>query len=565
MAGTDLRHHTARYGRRLAEWLRAVLERARHSRPGRLGWAAVRTGARRWRGSLQLRIVTITLTGSAVLVGAFGFVVAERITDGLVDDKLEAALSQVESARYRAQSQLSVFSADNDPGLKDTLPTLVNDLADDVGPAGEFQVVLTASNRKIRIDPVSRPGTSDTPTSLVPEELARVVVDSHVTAHQFTRADPDDRGLRPYLAVGTPVQLHWGTLEMYYLFPLDDEVDAAELVRNTVLITGVALVLLLSLIAWIVTRMVVSPVQVAARTAQRLSAGLLHERMSVRGEDELAKLASSFNQMAANLQYQIVQLEELSRLQRRFTSDVSHELRTPLTTVRMAAEILHNARDEFSPDVARSAELLHDELDRFENLLSDLLEISRFDAGFAQLESEPVDLVPIVRRAVESLLPLARTQDVRLGLNLPAQPVIAEADPRRVERILRNLIGNAVEHGDGKPVVVTLAAHDSAVGITVRDHGVGLRPGEEKLVFNRFWRADPSRARQTGGTGLGLSISLEDARLHGGWLEAWGLVGKGSQFRLTLPCRAGDRLVSSPLPLSPDDPAASPVPVGGVA
>jgi two-component system sensor histidine kinase MtrB len=285
--------------------------------------------------------------------------------------------------------------------------------------------------------------------------------------------------------------------------------------------------------------------------------------MSVRGTDELAKLASSFNQMAANLQYQIVQLEELSRLQRRFTSDVSHELRTPLTTVRMAAEILHNARQQFSADVARSAELLHDELDRFENLLSDLLEISRFDAGFAQLEAEPVDLVPLVRRVAESLSPLANAQEVPIALDLPDEPVIADVDPRRVERILRNLIGNAVEHGDGKPVTVTLAAHDSAVGITVRDRGVGLRPGEEKLVFNRFWRADPSRARQTGGTGLGLSISLEDSRLHGGWLEAWGVVGKGSQFRLTLPCRAGERLVSSPLPLAPEDAVAGATVVGG--
>ena len=116
--------------------------------------------------------------------------------------------------------------------------------------------------------------------------------------------------------------------------------------------------------------------------------------------------------------------------------------------------------------------------------------------------------------------------------------MIAEVDRRRVDRILRNLIGNAAEHGEGRPIDVTLAGDDAAVAITVRDYGVGLRPGHEKQVFNRFWRADPSRARQTGGTGLGLSISLEDARLHGGWLEAWGAPGRGAVFRLTLP-RAG--------------------------
>src|SRR6185369_12587170 len=120
-------------------------------------------------------------------------------------------------------------------------------------------------------------------------------------------------------------------------------------------------------------------------------------------------------------------------------------------------------------------------------------------------------------------------------------------------RILRNLVGNAVEHGEGRPVEVRLGVSDSAVAVTVRDRGIGLKPGEEKLVFNRFWRADPSRARQTGGTGLGLSISVEDARLHGGWLEAWGSPGEGAQFRLTLPVRAGDRLVAAPLPLIPRD------------
>ena len=204
--------------------------------------------------------------------------------------------------------------------------------------------------------------------------------------------------------------------------------------------------------------------------------------------------------------------------------------------------------------MARSAELLQAELDRFEELLTDLLEISRFDAGFAVLDAEPTDLVPMVRRVAERLdrWP-SGSGSSRRAWSTPEPPVIAEVDPRRVERVLRNLVGNAVEHGEGRPVMVTLGVDAHAVAITVRDHGVGLKPGEEKLVFNRFWRADPSRARQTGGTGLGLSISVEDARLHGGWLEAWGAPGQGAQFRLTLPVRAGDRLAASPLPLVPTD------------
>jgi two-component system sensor histidine kinase MtrB len=219
----------------------------------------------------------------------------------------------------------------------------------------------------------------------------------------------------------------------------------------------------------------------------------------------------------------------------------------------MAADLIFTEREKFDPPVARSAELLQAELNRFEGLLSELLEISRFDAGFAVLDAEPANLGPLVSRVIDRLATVGARAGVTLDFDPPKEPIVAEVDVRRVERILRNLIGNAIEHGDGKPVKVRLAERAGAVAMTVRDHGVGLKPGEDKLVFNRFWRADPSRARHTGGTGLGLSISVEDARLHGGWLEAWGEPGQGAQFRLTLPVKAGDRLVSSPLRLVPSD------------
>jgi two-component system sensor histidine kinase MtrB len=257
--------------------------------------------------------------------------------------------------------------------------------------------------------------------------------------------------------------------------------------------------------------------------------------------------------MASNLQRQIRQLEELSRLQRRFVSDVSHELRTPLTTVRMAGDVLHDARQGFDPVTSRAAELLQTELDRFETLLSDLLEISRFDAGAAVLDVGDVNLVDVAHRVADMTSGLAAQRDTRVVVVDPGRPCLAEADVRRVERIVRNLVTNAIDHAESRDIHVYVDCDEQASAIAVRDHGVGLGPGESAMVFNRFWRADPARARTSGGTGLGLSISLEDTHLHGGWLQAWGRPGQGAQFRLTLPRRLTQPLRHSPLPLVPAD------------
>jgi two-component system sensor histidine kinase MtrB len=257
--------------------------------------------------------------------------------------------------------------------------------------------------------------------------------------------------------------------------------------------------------------------------------------------------------MAESLQLKIGQLEDLSRVQRRFVSDVSHELRTPLTTVRMAADVLHESRGAFDQATARSAELLQNQLDRFEALLADLLEISRFDAGAATLEPIHGDLRDTVASVVEALAPVAERNGTPVRVHAPKTPVMADFDPRRVDRILRNLLANAIEHGESRPVDIAVAGADDVVAVSVRDHGTGLRPGESSLVFNRFWRADPARVRSIGGTGLGLPIALEDARLHGGWLQAWGEPGEGANFRLTLPRRAGDEVRTSPMALEPAD------------
>jgi two-component system sensor histidine kinase MtrB len=474
-------------------------------------------------------------------------VLLERIANGLVDAKRARAIEQAYDGQRYAQQQLQ-SSGPSDPDLVETLRNIVATNSARGVAAEQYAVAIkTDTSQNIHLSPlyvsVAKPEDVRIPT-----QLSDLVSKRNLLAYQYVRTSLDGEPRKPYLVIGAPVDR---AIQQYYFFPQDEEVSTIAFIEKSLIAIGAVALFLLAAIVALVTRQVVTPVRLAARTAERLSAGLLEERMLVKGQDDLARLAHSFNQMAGNLQRQIVQLEDLSRLQRRFTSDVSHELRTPLTTVRMAADVLHSSRADFEPAVARSAELLQTEVDRFESLLTDLLEISRYDGGFAVLEPEVTDVRPLVTRVVNGLEAVAERAGVVVRTVLPDEPVVAEVDPRRVERILRNLVGNAVEHGERRPVVVTLAQDSDAVAVTVRDYGVGLKPGEAQVVFNRFWRADPSRARQTGGTGLGLSISLEDARLHGGWLQAWGEPGRGAQFRVTLPVNVKDRLTSSPLPLEP--------------
>ncbi|HEY8980447.1 MAG TPA: MtrAB system histidine kinase MtrB [Streptomyces sp.] len=518
---------------------------------------------RLWRRNIQLKVVATTLLMSLGVVLLLGFVVIGQVRNGLLDAKVRASQSQATGGFAVAKQQADSEAADNDgPAASSTdrsaqsvspwLSGLVSSLSS--GGQGAFDVVtLPTGGGEGGPGPRASGGVS--PTASVPEALRERIKDSTSAAQSYTRIRYDSgKESQPALVIGKRLSDPNGAAyELYYLFPLTQEEKSLSLVKGTLATAGLFVVVLLGAIAWLVVRQVVTPVRMAAGIAERLSAGRLQERMKVTGEDDIARLGEAFNKMAQNLQLKIQQLEDLSRMQRRFVSDVSHELRTPLTTVRMAADVIHDARVDFDPMTARSAELLADQLDRFETLLADLLEISRFDAGAAALEAEPIDLREVVRRVVDGAAPLAERKGTAVRVVGDQQPVVAEADARRVERVLRNLVVNAVEHGEGKDVVVKLASAGGAVAVAVRDYGVGLKPGEATRVFSRFWRADPARARTTGGTGLGLSIALEDARLHGGWLQAWGEPGGGSQFRLTLPRTADEPLRGSPIPLEPKD------------
>ncbi|MBO1030910.1 HAMP domain-containing histidine kinase [Tessaracoccus sp. SD287] len=500
---------------------------------------------RLWWSSLPLRIVGSTLVGSVLVLLLGGAFLMRQASDGIQQGKRETAVAEASVALERMQQQL------RDADLQTaSLYDRFGQLADEVGAQpNQYYLVIQG--------PVSgfvAPGirSESVPTSIM-TTLSQQAQGMYVTPTEVLYTDPD-RGSVPGLVVGGLLLSPNGvdSYPVYFIFPMEREQATVELLQRAVLTTGGLLLLLLTVISLLVSRQVVRPIRQASVTAGRLAEGHLDERMGVRGSDDLASLAKSMNHMATELQSQIVQLEDLSKVQQQFVADVSHELRTPLTTVRMAADLIYEGRAELDPSLHRATELLRNELDRFEDLLGDLLEISRFDAGAAVLTLDETDLVSLVRDEVTAQTSFATSAGSSLHV-IAVAPATAEVDARRIRRILRNLITNAIEHGEGRPIEVTVAADDHAVAITVRDHGVGLQASHVRDVFHRFWRADPSRARRVGGTGLGLSIAMEDAHLHHGWLAAWGRPGRGAQFRLTLPRQGGVVLRSSPLALAPPD------------
>jgi two-component system sensor histidine kinase MtrB len=508
--------------------------------------------ARRWHRSLHLRIIGTTLVISMAVVVVLGIFLVQQIANGLLNTERASAITQTSRGQTAAQDQESLLGS-NAASTQSSLQSLAESLQSGSGPGNVFDVVILLRSASSPLggftgNPVMAPS--------IPSGLADSVADEQVAGRTdylytvpTTLVSSDGRPQGPALAVGVPIN---SNVQLYYVFPLTQQIQTLQLVQKTLILAGAGLVILLAVIVLLVTRWVVVPIRQAAQAASRLSAGNLDERMAVRGTDDLAALASSFNEMAASLQDKLRELEELSKVQRQFVSDVSHELRTPLTTIGLAADVLFGAKDELDPTAQRAAELLQSQLERFEVLLADLLEISRHDANVATLDAESSDVCALVLRAAADAEQLAARQGTRIDFRLPPDPCIAEVDRRRVERVLRNLLDNAVEHGEGRDVVVTVAGDRDAVAVSVRDHGCGFKPGQQQFVFERFWRADPARARTTGGTGLGLAIALEDTRLHGGWLQAWGEPNKGSVFRLTLPRVVGGQFSGSPLPLVPE-------------
>lgn len=507
------------------------------------------------RHSLLTRVVAITLGLALLAILAVGVYLSQTVAGGLFEQRRDRILDEAADV---SASFVGVMNSSEDrtrTQQQDAATEFVLSLRTDNETSERHAALIPAAGTGLTVVSTDR-----AVVELVSDELRQQVREGEGLFYQSVSWETAD-GQVPAMVVGTRVDLRGsGPGELYLLYSLENEQHTLTFVNRAMIGGGVVLMVLITGIAFVVGRSIVGPLEQAATAAELIAHGDLGARVPVRGQDEIASLGRSFNDMSETVQAHVEELEELSRLQRRFVSDVSHELRTPLTTIAMGASVVEAHKDEFDPEVERSVELMTEQIDRFEVLLSDLLEISRFDAGGAELEAGPVDLNTVVETVASGLAALADTRESELDVQVFPGNAWAAVDRRRIERILRNLISNALEHGGGAPVRITVGADDEAVAVVVQDRGNGLSPEQAEHVFDRFWRGDPSRARTVGGTGLGLAISLEDAHLHDGWLQAWGQEGEGAVFRLTLPRRPGSTLRRSPLSLERPLDAAGPAP-----
>jgi len=495
-----------------------------------------------FRRSLFLKVFTLSSVISIALIYFLGSNLYTRIADGIFEEKIAASITEGDSAIQNANYRFIIASLNRSTDIASLVAELVNSSDVSAKDSGREIAFFNSRDKEIRNIPAVTTSNFLEPASISDQLRSKVQKDDAIHWER-TQLKYINGEILNGLVVGERISIPGvGNYEMYVLFGFDSQQRTVDLIGRSMWGTGFLLIVLIMMVASIVLRQVIKPVKQAAEVAEQLTSGDLMQRMDVKGQDEIARLGTAFNEMADTLEQQITRLENLSRVQQRFVSDVSHELRTPLTTIRMASDVIFSARESFDPVIARSAELLLSQIERFENLLADLLEVSRFDAEVASLSLDKVDMSALVRRCADDLGLSSKESDTQFTFDFPDSNIIIDGDPRRIERIMRNLLANAIDHSEGKPIELTLRVNESAVSVSVRDYGVGLTPQHIERVFDRFWRADPSRSRIRGGTGLGLSIAREDAELHGGGIKVWGEIGRGSNFVLTLPRVYGETI-----------------------
>ena len=517
-------------------------------------WTFLRSSqiVHRIRHSLSAKLAVAITLAALVLLLVFGIIVASQLRSSMFETRKDAILADASLRFSSAQSVFSSSTATSPDQVQESARGALASLKASAAGAGATNVALLrseGSTASLRINQIE----DEQMRGLITPQMREAVAQGGAQWQSVGIRASDSDKVSPGILVGTQVQLpRAGTHELYILYSLAADQRQVDVVLRVLALSALPIIVALPIGVFALLHRLLLPVRLTVSAATKAAEGDLDVRVEVHGADEMAALGRAFNAMTSSLQDTISRYDELAKLQQRFVSDVSHELRTPLTTIRMAEDIVWDNRDELPAHARRSAELLHDQTERMEQMLADLLEISRYDAASALLDAEDRDLRPIVTRVVEACADLAERQGVTVDIVAPTR-VAAEIDERRIERVIRNLVVNAIEHADGAPVTITLAATETDVACRVRDRGVGMTQEVADHVFDRFYRADTARARTTGGTGLGLAIATEDVAIHGGRLQAYGEPGRGASFLMTLPKRAGEEIVSRPLALWEDE------------
>ncbi|HEX9822813.1 MAG TPA: HAMP domain-containing sensor histidine kinase [Actinomycetota bacterium] len=450
----------------------------------------------RWR--IMIAFLGGALAVSALVAGTTYYLAARYLWDQRVDDSTQQSISNVRFAvRYLSQ-----------PAEEASLAELVDLLES----RGTFEVIALKGEQWFASSGSMSP-------DLIPAHLADQVDDGRVA---YVLVSDSRR-----IIFGSPIP--GGDLVAYFFYSVADVDEALGLLWKVLLLVGAGAVILAAVVGIRVSRRVVHPVRRASEAARQVAEGLLETRLPVASRDEIGTLADSFNQMAAALETRI-------RNERRFVGDVSHELRTPLTTLRASTDYLLERADELPVSLRRATELLGADLDYLQRLVDDLLDISRVEAGRVEMSLEPINLADLTREVIARH---ARAGgDVRLVLEAAPPNLTTVADKQRLERVVGNLVDNAIVHGAGADVTVRLGLDNGGFLLSVEDRGPGIPPHARPRIFERFYKGDPARRRGDGrGSGLGLAIARENAHLHGGEILVESRPGSGSRFTFKLPRR----------------------------
>lgn len=500
-------------------------------------WKVWRCGKQRVRRSLQARMTALSMMVvflTAILSALFSmYAIRGSVQTQVMEESRKDFSSQITSVRKHLRSANLTDSSQ----YQQLIGTLASELQSS-GPSNMIGVYLMSR------DGESEDGKTIIPVSTNPEYTDLISVDmqnglqseSDGLIYYQSVGMTKSEGSIPGAILGSTIDSGGiGSLEVFVLYSYQSQQQLLTQIQFSMALASILSSVLIGFIIFLIMRSAVEPVQSVAAAAETMASGNLDIRVSVNRQDEIGVLQRSFNEMADSLVQKIDELEKVGDMQRSFVSDVSHELRTPVTTMRMASDMLSMHKNEYDHTTKRTVELLDGQIRRFQEMLADLLEISRFDAGYAALDLVESDIREPIMQVVDQVADIAKNKQVPLDVKLPNVEVPVIVDTRRIRRVVSNLLANAIDFAEGKSVEVRLAADRRMVVISVRDHGVGMTEEQCGKMFERFWRGDPSRARTTGGTGLGMAIALADVKLHHGDISVRSRMGEGTWFLVTLP------------------------------